>query len=182
MTSGWAGDVLEFWFQENTPEQWFKKDDAFDRAIRDRFMGLYERVAAASPESLLADAATARAAVIVLDQFPRNMFRGQPRAFATDSKALALADGALARGFDAGLSTNERMFLYLPFEHCEDRAAQARCVALTASLGDDDLLKWAKAHQAIIERFGRFPHRNATLGRASTAEEEEFLKQPGSSF
>jgi uncharacterized protein (DUF924 family) len=110
------------------------------------------------------------------------MFRGSPRAFATDAKALMLAEAALARGLDAAMSEDQRLFLYLPFEHAEDRAAQARCVALMSGLADKDLVRWAEAHQAIIDRFGRFPHRNAVLGRTSTPEETEFLKEPGSSF
>jgi uncharacterized protein (DUF924 family) len=131
---------------------------------------------------LLADAQTALAAVIVLDQMSRNMFRDIPRAFATDPLALRLAEAAIARGFDAGLTKDQRMFLYLPFQHSEDRRLQARGVALMASLGDAEQSKWAEAHSAIVDRFGRFPHRNRILGRASTPEETEFLKQPGSSF
>jgi uncharacterized protein (DUF924 family) len=110
------------------------------------------------------------------------MFRGSPRAFATDGRALALAEAALARGWDAAMSDDQRLFLYLPFEHAEDRAAQARSVALMSKLADKDLARWAEAHKAIIERFGRFPHRNAILGRASTPEETAFLEEPGSSF
>jgi uncharacterized protein (DUF924 family) len=113
---------------------------------------------------------------------PRNMFRGSRRAFATDPKALEIADAAIAEGFDSGLSKDQRQFLYLPFEHAEDRQAQARCVALMSGLGDPELTKWAEAHKAVIDRFGRFPHRNGVLGRLSTPEEVEFLKQPGSSF
>jgi uncharacterized protein (DUF924 family) len=179
---GWVGEVLRFWFEEIEPGQWFKKDPALDAIIRGRFLALHETVAARADDGLLADAPTALAAVIVLDQMPRNMFRDTPRAFATDPKAHRLAEAAIARGYDSGLSKDQRMFLYLPFEHCEDRAAQARAVALTTSLGDPDLVKWAQAHRAIIERFGRFPHRNAILGRASTQDEIEFLKEPGSSF
>ena len=139
-------------------------------------------MAAEPNEALLRDARTALAAIVVFDQMPRNMFRGSPRAFATDEKALAIADAAIARGFDAGLTRDERMFCYLPFEHAEDREAQARCVALMSALGDPELTKWAEAHKAVIARFGRFPHRNAVLGRTSTPEEIEFLKRPGSSF
>ena len=131
---------------------------------------------------LLANAQTALAAVIVLDQMSRNMFRDTPRAFATDPLALRVAEAAIARGFDAGLTKDQRMFLYLPFQHSEDRQSQARGRALMASLGDAEQSKWAEAHRAIVDRFGRFPHRNAILGRASTPEETEFLKQPGSSF
>jgi uncharacterized protein (DUF924 family) len=110
------------------------------------------------------------------------MFRGSPRAFAQDPKALAIATAMIERGFDRGLTKDQRMFCYVPFEHAEDPQAQARCVALMSQLGDAELMKWVEAHKVIIDRFGRFPHRNAVLGRASTAEEAEFLKQPGSSF
>jgi uncharacterized protein (DUF924 family) len=179
---GWSDAVLRFWFEETTPKQWFEKDDAFDAALRRRFLELHEAVAAQPDDALLSDARTALAAIVVLDQMPRNMFRGSPRVYATDARALAVADQMIARRYDAGLSKDERLFCYLPFEHAEDRTAQARGVALVASLGDPDLTKWAEAHKAVIDRFGRFPHRNAILGRTSTPEEIEFLKQPGSSF
>jgi uncharacterized protein (DUF924 family) len=178
----WVADVLTFWFGETKPDQWFRKDPAFDASIRARFLALHEALMTRDPHELVADARTALAAVIVLDQLSRNMFRDTARAFAADGQALAVAQAALARGFDAVLTKDERMFLYLPFEHCEDRAMQARSVALTESLGDPELTKWAQAHRSIIDRFGRFPHRNLVLGRASTAEEAEFLKGPGSSF
>jgi uncharacterized protein (DUF924 family) len=157
-------------------------DPAFDAAIRERFLPLHEALVSRPDDELVADARTALAAVIALDQMSRNMFRGTARAFATDPKALRLAQAAVARGFDSGLSKDRRQFLYLPFEHCEDQKAQTRCVELMASLGDPELTKWAEAHKAVIDRFGRFPHRNAVLGRPSTPEEAEFLKQPGSSF
>jgi uncharacterized protein (DUF924 family) len=179
---GWVADVLRFWFEDTDPKQWFEKDEAFDARVRRRFLGLHEAVAAQPSEALLRDARTARAALIVLDQMPRNMFRGSERAFATDAKALKIAEALVARGWDAGLSRDERLFCYLPFEHAEDASAQTRCVALFSALGDADLTRWAEAHKAIIDRFGRFPHRNAALGRPSTREETEFLEQPGSSF
>ena len=181
-TEDWVDVVLRFWFEETGPKQWFEKSDAFDAEVRSRFLAVHEGLAAEPTPSLLTDARTALAAVIVLDQMSRNMFRGSPRAFAADAKALELADAAIARGFDSGLTKDERLFLYLPFEHAESREAQARSVALMAQLGDPELTKWAEAHKVIIDRFGRFPHRNAVLGRASTPEEVEFLKQPGSSF
>jgi uncharacterized protein (DUF924 family) len=117
----------------------------------------------------------------VLDQFPRNMFRGTPRAFSSDPMALAAARNALERSFDRLLSPHERTFLYLPFEHAEDLAAQRRALTLFEALDPNDM-EYARRHYEIIARFGRFPHRNAVLGRESTAEEAEFLKQPGSSF
>jgi uncharacterized protein (DUF924 family) len=179
---GWVDAVLGFWLEEASPKQWFEKDEAFDAEVRRRFLALYEAVAAQPDDALLADGRTARAALVVLDQMPRNMFRGSERAFATDAKALRIAEAVVARGWDAGLGQNERLFCYLPFEHAEDQAAQARCVALFAALGDADLTRWAEAHKAIIDRFGRFPHRNAVLGRPSTPEEAAFLEEPGSSF
>jgi len=178
----WVGNVLRFWFEDTRPKQWFGKDEAFDAAVRLRFLALHEALAAQPSAALASDARAALAAIIVFDQMSRNMFRGSPRAFATDEKALGIAVDAIAKGFDTGLTKDERMFCYLPFEHAEDRPAQARCVALMSGLGDPDLTKWAEAHKAIIDRFGRFPHRNAVLGRPSTPDEIEFLKQPGSSF
>jgi uncharacterized protein (DUF924 family) len=173
---------LEFWFEQTEPDRWFEKDPAFDASIRERFLGLHENLVSRGNNGLLADAQTALAAVIVLDQMSRNMFRDTPRAFAADPQALGLAAAAIARGFDAGLSKDRRMFLYLPFEHAEDRQSQTRSVALMASLGDPEWQKWAEAHKAIIDRFGRFPHRNGILGRISTPQETEFLKQPDSDF
>jgi len=183
LKDGWVGDVLKFWFEETEPDQWFASDPTFDASIRQRFLGLHEiLVHHGTNNGLLADAHTALAAVIVLDQMSRNMFRGTPRAFAVDPQARSVAEAAIVRGFDLGLARDRRMFLYLPFEHAEDREMQARSVALIASLGDPELQKWAEAHRAIVDRFGRFPHRNAVLGRISTPEEIEFLKQPDSHF
>lgn len=178
----WVSEVLKFWFEETQPEQWFKKDAAFDGAVRSRFLNLHAELASRAQQELLGDERSALAAVIVFDQMSRNMFRDTPAAFASDAVALALAQEAIARGLDRRLSKAERVFLYLPFEHAEDSRTQARCVALMASLDDPDLSKWATAHQGIIDRFGRFPHRNAILGRTSTREELEFLSQPSSSF
>jgi uncharacterized protein (DUF924 family) len=177
----WAADVLRFWFEETSSELWFKRDDAFDQVLRQRFATLHASVAALANEDCLAEAESALAATIVLDQFSRNMFRGTPGAFTMDAKALAIATAAIARGFDTGLPEKKRQFLYLPFEHCEDVGAQARSVTLFAPLGVE-YLRWAEAHKSIIDRFGRFPHRNAILGRTSTPDEIEFLRGPGSSF
>ena len=178
----WADDVLRFWFQELKPEQWFKKDGAVDAAIAARFAGTRAVVDQTEVATLLADAETARAAILVLDQFSRNMFRGTARAFAGDDKALKLAGEVLACRWEQGLSKSERLFVYLPFEHAEDSALQARSVALISALADDFLTKFALEHQVIIQQFGRFPHRNSILGRVSTPEEIAFLQQPGSSF
>ena len=182
LKAGWVADVLKFWFEQTEPDQWFEKDPTFDAIIRERFLGLHEILVSRGFNDLLTDAQTALAAVVVLDQMSRNMFRDAPHAFATDPQALWLAEAAIARGFDAGLTKDQRMFLYLPFQHAEDRQLQVRAVALMACLGDPELQKWAEAHRAIVDRFGRFPHRNRVLGRISTPEETEFLKQPDSSF
>lgn len=179
----WPDDVLDFWFRELAPEAWFRKDATVDETIRTRFLGRHEQVVA--DFDLAAATGTpgrALATIIVLDQFPRNMFRNTPRAFATDPLALSVADAAVARGLDTGLEKMRRLFLYLPFEHSEALVHQARSVELIGGLGDDDLRRYAVAHSDIIKRFGRFPHRNVILGRGSTAEELAFLSQPGSSF
>jgi uncharacterized protein (DUF924 family) len=179
---GWVSDVLTFWFAESGPDRWFKKDSAFDESVRRRFLALHESLASSATEALVANAQKALAAVIVFDQMSRNIFRDTPRAFATDPLALSVAQEAIARGFDVGLTKDERLFLYLPFEHSEDRVAQARCVSLMAALNDPELTNWAEAHRRIIDRFGRFPHRNSILRRISTPEEMEFLNRAGSSF
>jgi uncharacterized protein (DUF924 family) len=178
----WVADIVHFWFVEIAPEAWFRKDPAFDKWLGERFLAVHEKIAALPIHACLSDAHTALAAVIALDQFPRNMFRATPRAFATDAQARAVAEGAIANGLAAELSKDQRTFLYLPFEHAEDGEAQTRCVALMATLHDEELVRWALAHKAIIDRFGRFPHRNAILGRASTAEEAAFLAGPESDF
>lgn len=177
----WVGQILKFWFGELTPARWFAKSDETDRRCRD-FAGVLDTVAVADEDGLLSDADTALAAVITLDQLPRNMFRGTPRAFATDGKALTLASQAVARGLDAGMSRERRLFLYLPFEHSEQLEDQARAVALISDLGDEEWTRYAIAHQRVIARFSRFPHRNAVLGRVPTAEEVAFLELPGSGF
>jgi uncharacterized protein (DUF924 family) len=175
-------DILHFWFREIDPELWFRSDAAFDQQLRDRFLARHEYIAALPVADCVREARSAVAAVIALDQFPRNMFRGMPRAFATDAKALEIADCALAIGYEALLSKDERMFLYLPFEHAEDADAQVRCVELMGTLADPELNRWALAHKEVIDRFGRFPHRNVILGRTSTREEIAFLALPSSAF
>ena len=182
---GWSEEVLRFWFDELGESRWFARDEGLDAAIRNRFLAVYERVRAMGP----GDFATPRqalAAVIVLDQFPRNMFRGTSRAFAADALARDIARGAIDAAFDGALTPAQRLFLYLPFEHSESLDDQAKCVELMRSLEAFEetrgALHWAILHRDIIARFGRFPHRNAVLGRPSTAEELDFLKQPGSGF
>ena len=180
--TGWADEVLRFWFTELSRQQWFAGGAQLDEQVRSRFLEVYRMVAAAPEDVLLADAETALAAVIVLDQFSRNMFRGTPVAFANDAKALAIVRKAIAKDFAVALSGDEQLFLYLPFEHQENVDAQVRSVELISALGDPELTKYAQAHKDVIDRFGRFPHRNAILGRISTAEELEFIKGQGSSF
>lgn len=173
-----AADVVTFW-REAGPEHWFKKDTALDDEIRRRFLSTYEAAAAGALSAWETSAEGALALLILLDQFPRNMFRGEARAFATDPLARAIAAGALVRGFDAQAPANMRTFFYLPFEHSEDMADQERALALYTASDDADDLKWAELHADIIRRFGRFPHRNAVLGRATTPDEQAFLDQGG---
>lgn len=178
----WVGDVIRFWLEETPHQARFKRDDALDADITRRFADVFDQVRASPPASATTDPRVALATVILLDQFSRNMFRGSPRAYACDPTALAIAREAVAAGLDRALDKDGRLFLYLPFEHSENLADQDRSVALIADLGDADLDHYAVAHRDIIKRFGRFPHRNAALARASTPDEIEFLKQPGSAF
>jgi uncharacterized protein (DUF924 family) len=176
-------DVLDFWFgPTNTVRpEWFRKDAAFDDEIRKRFGSAIEAALSDTldwPDTL--DARLAR--LLLLDQFTRNTLRDTPRAFAGDAKALALARRMVSEGDDQRVAPVRRGFVYLPYEHAEDLGAQREAMRLYEALGDADSLDWARKHFEIIERFGRFPHRNAVLGRASTPEEIEFLKQPGSRF
>lgn len=184
-------DVLFFWFSApgehgKRHKHWFAKDDAFDREVRERFLPLYEQGAAGSLSRWKERAADCLALIILLDQFPRNMFRGSPRAFDADPLALHAARHAVAQGYDRAMLPVERMFVYLPFEHSEALADQRMACELSKPLEafeeTADAYRYAVRHRDIIERFGRFPHRNAILGRASTPEEIEFLKQPGSGF
>ena len=177
-----AQAILDFWFGEVGPDGWWLRSAETDAAIRARFLPLWEQWRLRLPASFTADASDALAAVVLFDQFSRNMFRGTPSAFASDAKALAIAETAIAKGFVEALNGDERLFLYLPFEHQENADAQARSLELISALGDPELTKYALAHKDIIDRFGRFPHRNAILGRTSTAGELELLKGPGSSF
>jgi len=175
-------DVLKFWFDELKPRQWFKADMALDDQIRLRFGAVHGKLSQSVPGAWRAGPREVLAAVIVLDQFSRNIHRGKASAFANDAAALSLAEEAIDKGFDRALSITERQFLYMPFQHSEDATTQARSVELFESLREPNAAKYAHAHRDIIARFGRFPHRNAILGRASTQEELAFLKLPGSSF
>jgi uncharacterized protein (DUF924 family) len=178
VTAVQPADILAFW-QAAGPDKWFKKDTAFDEDIRARFLAIYEAAAAGHLSDWENTAEGALALVVVIDQFPRNMFRGEARAFAADPAARQVADRALARGFDAQVPEAMRNFFYLPFEHSETLADQERCLALNRAAGDADNLKWAEVHADIIRRFGRFPHRNAVLGRATTPVEQTFLDSGG---
>lgn len=175
-------EVLSFWFSRRVEPLWFRSDPALDAEIRGRFGGLVAAAGAGERDGWLATPTGALALVILLDQFPRNIYRGTPAAFAADAKARVVADRALALGHDRQVEPARRMFFYLPFEHSEQLADQERSLALFTALGDAELLDYAVRHHDIIARFGRFPHRNAVLGRPSTAEERAFLTQPGSAF
>jgi len=170
--------VLAFW-RAAGPDKWFEKDTAFDKDIRARFLETYDAAVAGKLSGWEQTAEGALALTIVLDQFPRNMFRDNARTYAADPQARAVAERAIERGFDQKVPPSERQFFYLPFEHSEAMADQERSCALCAATGDADLLKWAQLHADIIRRFGRFPHRNAILGRATTAEEQAFLDGGG---
>ena len=180
--------ILAFWFGPvagvERPE-WFRKDEAFDREVRARFAEMIEATLDGAHAQWSATPRGSLARVIVLDQFTRNAFRDTPRAFAGDAQALATAEAAIARTFDASLALLERWFLYMPFQHSESRDTQTRSLELFRALARDGLpdpLHWAQRHHDIVARFGRFPHRNGILGRASTPEEEAFLREPGSRF
>jgi uncharacterized protein (DUF924 family) len=180
-----AREILDFWFGDQGQQrpEWFRKDEAFDTSIRQRFGSLVERALAGERLDANDDAAhSALARVLLLDQFTRNIYRGTPRAFAGDALALTTARAMVARGEDVELSTLQRVFVYLPFEHAEDLAMQHESLRLFEQLGDAGFLDYARRHAVVVERFGRFPHRNAILGRISTPEEIEYLKQPGSGF
>ena len=171
-------DVLAFW-RAAGPDKWFEKDDAFDGEIRERFLDTYTAAAAGRLAAWEEEAEGALALLIVVDQFPRNMFRGDARTYAADPRARAVANRAIARGFDKRYAPPERRFFYLPFTHSENLADQERCVAFNRAAADEEGVKWAEVHADIIRRFGRFPHRNKALGRATTAAEQAFLDAGG---
>ena len=179
----WVGEVLDFWFGELGPRQWFAKDADLDERIRARFGALHAHLleTQALEVEFIGGRAT-RAAVIVLDQFSRNLHRGSAHAFAGDGIARQLAREAIACGEDAHLDANERLFLYLPFEHSEELADQELSVHLHEQLGNAEWTRYALAHRDLVARFGRFPHRNAALGRASTPEELQAMAGPMGSF
>ncbi len=175
MAGNWVDEVLDFWFGELTYEDWFGGGAELDEKIRSRFLHLYEQLKADPHVEDITDARTALAAVIVFDQFPRNMFRKTAAAFATDDLAIGIARRAIDKGFDQALDQQQRSFLYMPFMHSEVTADQERCVDLFRSLDNDESLKYAIEHRDIVAKFGRFPHRNSVLDRETTPEEREFL-------
>jgi uncharacterized protein (DUF924 family) len=186
-------NILDFWFgKKDSPDygksrlEWFKKDSAFDNEIRSLFFSTYQKAATGELDFWQEKPLSCLALIITLDQFPRNLFRGERSAFATDKKALYHAEYAVLQGFDRVLLPIQIWFIYLPFEHSESLEIQRRGIELWSSLSDDvgsiSAIEYAYKHLEVIERFGRFPHRNQILGRVNTVEEEEFLKQPGSSF
>ncbi len=168
----WARELLDFWFGL-APEQWWKADPELDQGCRERFAELWEEQRRRLPEDFLGSPEEALAAIILFDQLPRNMFRGHADQFATDHLALAITKGAVERGYDESFTQPRRGFLYMPFQHSEDLDDQQRSVALFTALDDDDQLGFAKKHFEVIERFGRFPHRNAILGRTPRPAEVE---------
>ena len=170
--------IVAFWTDAG-PKKWFAKDDAFDRDIRERFLATHEAAARGDHGDWENNAEGALALLILLDQFPRNMFRGNARTFATDPLARDIAASAIDRGFDRAVPDNMRNFFYLPFQHSETLADQERGLALYRAWGDVDNIKWADIHADIIRKFGRFPHRNEVLGRQTTAEEQAFLDGGG---
>lgn len=177
-----SDQVLQFWFSEENIPNHFKKSPAFDKQIEDRFLSIYQQAALGHLDNWEETARGALALILVLDQFPRNLFRNDPKAFATDGKAREVTYRAIEQGFDHELSDHERVFLYMPLMHSEILKEQEDGVRLYQELGRQVNIDYAIAHRDIIAKYGRFPHRNIVLGRPSTPEEKAFLKQPGSGF
>ncbi|MBC3766058.1 DUF924 family protein [Neptunicella marina] len=175
-------EIISFWFDEISPKNWWQKDLQFDTALTQRFAQVHQQACAAELADWRRTALGALAEVIVLDQFSRNMYRDTPQAFAQDGMALVLAQEAIAKGQDQQLNQTQRSFLYMPFMHSESVAIHRLAVELFEDLGNEDNLNFELKHKAIIDRFGRYPHRNDILGRQSNKDELEFLQQPGSSF
>jgi uncharacterized protein (DUF924 family) len=171
-------DILAFW-RDAGPKRWYTSDEAFDAEVRRRFLGLWQRAAAGELSSWETSDDGALALVIVLDQFPRNLFRDDIRTYASDAQAREVAQHAIDRGVDARIDPALREFLYLPFMHSEHLADQLRCIELSRAAGHTESLKWAEHHADIIRRFGRFPHRNRLMGRSTTPEEQAFLDEGG---
>jgi uncharacterized protein (DUF924 family) len=175
----WAAQILRFWFDRHGESDWFGGGPEFDAKVTERFAGWRDTLRSQPVEAFFQDAETALAAIILFDQVPRNVYRGGAEAFATDHIALAIAKAAVEQGLDAGLTRDQRLFLYLPYEHSENLKDQRESVRLIGSLSDQRLLQFALDHQAMIERFGRFPHRNKALGRAHREGEVEAIAKGG---
>jgi len=175
-------EILDFWFEQTEPAQWWKKDDAFDALLRERFSELHTRASQCELYEWRKEPAGRLAEIIILDQFSRNMFRDSAKAFASDAMSLTLSQEAIANGADQVLTPLQRSFLYMPFMHSESLKIHEVAVDLFRKNGIQNNLDFEISHKKIIEQFGRYPHRNEVLGRESTAEEIEFLSQPGSSF
>ena len=181
-TSITAQDVLNFWFKESSPEQWFSKSDLFDQRIHTHFFELHQQASAGELFGWRTTAQGRLAEILVLDQFSRNLYRDASHAFAQDSMALVLAQEAVALGLDAQLNQTERAFLYMPYMHSESALVHAVGEPLMRERAPQHTHEFELKHKVIVDRFGRYPHRNAVLGRKSTPEEIAFLEQPGSSF
>jgi uncharacterized protein (DUF924 family) len=177
-----AQAVLDFWFRELTQAQHFIKDDTLDATIRERFATLHDVLLATGAAGWRNDIDSLLAAIIVLDQFSRNIHRGTAQAFAADTLALALTMQAIDKGWDRDLAPDRAAFLYMPLMHAENPEAQRLCIQKMAAIGLDEQVRYAMDHAVVIEQFGRFPSRNAALGRESTAEEEVYLSQPGAGW
>ena len=175
-------EVIDFWFDERVKPLWFKKKESFDREIQTRFEPMHLAAKQGKLDDWLNIPHSALALIILLDQFPRNMYRHTPQAFATDDRAVEITKQAIALNHGQSLTQEQEVFLYMPLMHSESKSDQALCVERFTKLGKDDNLKFARKHQEIIARFDRFPHRNEILGRESTEAEREFLSTPGSSF
>jgi uncharacterized protein (DUF924 family) len=173
----WVTDVLRFWFEELAALDWFVRNDAVDDRIRQRFLSLHGHITADGGVPLTSTPRMLLAAVLVLDQFSRNLYRDDPRAFDADAAARKLARSIVAQGFDRAMTPQQRLFIYLPFEHSENADDQALAVRLIATLGNEYWTRFAVAHQTTIARFGRFPFRNAALGRVSTADEVAYMNE-----
>jgi uncharacterized protein (DUF924 family) len=170
VSSDWTTEVLDFWFSHGW-DDWWKGSEAFDAEIKEKFALTWARQSRRTVDSFLGSPREALAAVILFDQFPRNMFRGHADQFATDHLALQIARAAIDKGYDDGMSAPERGFLYMPFQHSEELKDQIQSLLLFSALGDPEMLHYARKHHEVIERFGRFPHRNDALGRKPTAME-----------
>lgn len=175
-------DVLDFWFHTLSPADWWKKDDALDQQISQQFMGLHRKATLGELHEWRYSALGALAEVILLDQFSRNIFRGKRESFAYDGMALVLAQMALHQGFDRAVSPSERAFFFMPFMHSESMVIHSHAKKLFQQPGMETYYDFEQQHAAIIEHFGRYPHRNAILGRPSTSEEQDFLERPSPAF